>query len=650
MKRLVIGTAGHIDHGKTALVRALTGIDTDRLSEEKRRGITIELGFAHLALPDGTVAGVVDVPGHEKFVKSMAAGAGGVDLVLLVVAADEGVMPQTREHLDICRLLGVPRGLVAVTKSDLLPGLGDDWLPLLEQEIRAATADTFLEGAPIVPVSAATGEGLDALRSALAAAVAELPERPADGPLLLPIDRAFSLKGFGTIVTGTLLSGQLAEGETVALCPPSAGVDALRARGVQIHGAPAARALAGQRTAVNLPGIEPAAIHRGQALVRAGEVRPVRVLDAEVTLLAAADRPLAARSRLLLHVGTAQVPAVVALLDREELAPGATAFAQLRLGDPVPALPGQRFILRGTAALEGRGRTIAGGRILAVGGARRRRGRPESMEQLARLSRGDADVRTLTVLELAGPAGLAVEPLSGATGLGAKVLQGALERLSTKGEAILFDRDRRAWVAGPVVKGLEARLLAALDAFHAAHPLAAGIGRETLRAALPPVVDPRLFQRMVARLGERGELVAEGDHVRRRGHAAATGTGAGATLKEAVARALAAGGLTPPWAADLPGLVKASAADVAAVLKLLAAEGRAVRTSPELYFDASAVTALQGRLVAFLRERREISTQEFKELVGASRKYAIPLAEYFDRERITLRVGERRLLRGEGRA
>ncbi|MGB8933403.1 MAG: selenocysteine-specific translation elongation factor, partial [Anaeromyxobacteraceae bacterium] len=228
MKRLVIGTAGHIDHGKTALVRALTGIDTDRLSEEKRRGITIELGFAHLALPDGTVAGVVDVPGHEKFVKSMAAGAGGVDLVLLVVAADEGVMPQTREHLDICRLLGVPRGLVAVTKSDLLPGLGDDWLPLLEQEIRAATADTFLEGAPIVPVSAATGEGLDALRSALAAAVAELPERPADGPLLLPIDRAFSLKGFGTIVTGTLLSGQLAEGETVALCPPSAGVDALR--------------------------------------------------------------------------------------------------------------------------------------------------------------------------------------------------------------------------------------------------------------------------------------------------------------------------------------------------------------------------------------------------------------------------------------
>ncbi|HSM93463.1 MAG TPA: selenocysteine-specific translation elongation factor [Anaeromyxobacteraceae bacterium] len=648
MKRLVIGTAGHIDHGKTALVRALTGVDTDRLSEEKRRGITIELGFAHLALPDGTVAGVVDVPGHEKFVKSMAAGAGGVDLVLLVVAADEGVMPQTREHLDICRLLGVPRGVVAVTKADLLPALGADWLPLLEQEIRAATVGTFLEEAPIVPVSANSGEGLDRLREALTAVAAEVSERPADGPLLLPIDRAFSLKGFGTVVTGTLLSGQLAEGESVALCPPSPGVDALRARTVQIHGAPAARALAGQRTAVNVPGIEPSAIHRGQALVRAGELRPVRVLDAEVTLLAAAGRPLGARSRLLLHVGTAQVPAVVALLDRDELAPGATAPVQVRLGEPVAALPGQRFILRGTAALEGRGRTVAGGRILAVGSPRRRRGRPESLEQLGRLARGDADTRTLAVLEMAGPAGIAVEPLSGSTGLGAKVLQGALERLSTKGEAILFDRDHRTWVAAPVARGLEVRLLAALDAFHAAHPLAAGIGRETLRAALPPVVDPRLFQRLLTRLAERGELVVEGDHVRRRGHAAAGG-GGGASLKDSVARALAAGGLTPPWAADLPGLVKASAADVAAVLKLLAAEGRAVRTSPELWFDAGAVAALRDRLVAFLRERREISTQEFKDLVGASRKYAIPLAEYFDRERVTLRVGERRVLRGEGR-
>src|SRR5512140_1510037 len=255
MKRVVVGTAGHIDHGKTSLVRALTGIDTDRLREEKRRGITIELGFAHLALPDGTVAGVVDVPGHERFVRSMAAGAGGIDLVLMVIAADEGVMPQTREHLDICRLLGVPRGLVAITKSDLLPELGADWLPLLENDIRAAVAGTFLEGAPMLPVSSRTGEGLPALVEAIGALARDVPERLADGPVFLPIDRAFTMKGFGTVVTGTLLSGSIGEDSSVMLSPPRRGPEPLRVRSVQVHGKPVARGLAGQRTATNLASV-----------------------------------------------------------------------------------------------------------------------------------------------------------------------------------------------------------------------------------------------------------------------------------------------------------------------------------------------------------------------------------------------------------
>jgi selenocysteine-specific elongation factor len=265
--RLVIGTAGHVDHGKTALVKALTGIDTDRLAEEKRRGITIELGFAHLPLRGGAVAGVVDVPGHERFVRAMAAGAGGVDLVVLVVAADEGVMPQTREHLDICRLLGAPRGLVAITKADLLPELGAGWLELLEGEIRELVRGTFLEGCPILPVSAATGAGLDALREALARLAAEVPERPADGPLFLPLDRAFSLKGFGTVVTGTLLSGTVGEGDAVALLP-SGRREPLRVRSVQVHGAPVQRAQAGQRTAVNLPGVVEGDVSRVYVLVQ----------------------------------------------------------------------------------------------------------------------------------------------------------------------------------------------------------------------------------------------------------------------------------------------------------------------------------------------------------------------------------------------
>src|SRR5512137_2103429 len=434
MQRVVIGTAGHVDHGKTALVKALTGIDTDRLGEEQRRGITIELGFAHLALPGGGVAGVVDVPGHERFVRSMAAGAGGIDLVVLVVAADEGVMPQTREHLDICRLLGVERGLVAVTKSDLLPALGADWLPLLLAELKGAVAGTFLEEAPVIPCSTVSGEGLAALREALGRLAATVSPRPADGPLLLPIDRAFTLKGFGTVVTGTILSGAVAEGDQVALQPSPPGREPLRVRTLQVHGAQVKQALAGQRTAVNLPGLEAGEISRGQALTRAGVVPASSLLDAEVTLLAAAPRALRHRARLLLHVGTAQVQATVSLQDRGELAPGATALAQLRLAEPVAALPGQRFILRGFAKLDGRGARLAGGRILSIAAPRRRRGRPESLAQLALLAGSSIDARVAAVLAMAGPAGLSTGPLAGRTALSARALDEALVRLSARGE------------------------------------------------------------------------------------------------------------------------------------------------------------------------------------------------------------------------
>jgi len=648
MKRIVLGTAGHIDHGKTALVKALTGIDTDRLTEEKRRGITIELGFAHLALPDGTVAGVVDVPGHERFVRAMAAGAGGIDLVVLVVAADEGVMPQTREHVDICRLLGVPRGLVALTKADLLPDLGADWLPLLEQDVRAAVQGTFLDGSPVLPVSARTGAGLPALLEAVAALAREVPERPADGPLFLPIDRAFSLKGFGTVVTGTLLSGSVSEEDAVVLSPPAHGQGSLRVRSVQVHGKSVPRGLAGQRTAVNLPGVDAHAISRGQALVHAGVVPISHALDVELSLLAAVPKPLRHRAKLLLHVGTAQVPVSISLLDRGELAPGATVLAQLRLAAPAAVLPGMRFILRGFAALEGRGKTVAGGRVLAVAARRRKRGRPAEVAQLEALARGDAEARVAAVLVMAGPAGLTSESLVGRTGLAPKALQATLERLGAKGGALLFDRERRSYVAGEVARVLAKRLVDAVGAFHQARPLAAGISREELRGKLPPVTDPRLFARLLAGLADKGELLAEGDHVRAPSHRAASGA-AGGALKANVAAVLERSGLTPPWLSELPAAVKAPLAEVVAVLKLLVAEGSTLRISSELYFDASAVERLRQRLVQHLREKRAITTQEFKDLVGATRKYVIPLAEYFDREKVTLRVGEKRVLRGETR-
>jgi selenocysteine-specific elongation factor len=348
-------------------------------------------------------------------------------------------------------------------------------------------------------------------------------------------------------------------------------------------------------------------------------------------------------------VGTAQVPCAVALVDgRTEIAPGATGLAQLRLAAPVAALPGQRFILRGFRTIEGRGKTVGGGRVLAILPRKRRRGRPENAEQLRVLAGDDADARLLTVLEMAGPAGLSADALLGRTALSPRAVQSGLERLGARGNALLFDRDHRAWVAGSVARELQARILEALAAFHAAQPLAAGAGREELRGRLPPVTDPRLFARLVAQLQERGEIAVDGDRVWLRGHSAASG-GQGGALKDQIAAILREGALAPPRVVDLPALAGASASDVTAVLKLLASDGTAVRVSPEIWFDGAAVAALRERLVAHLRARKEISTSEFKELVGSTRKHVIPLAEYFDRERVTLRVGEKRVLRGDGK-
>jgi selenocysteine-specific elongation factor len=369
----------------------------------------------------------------------------------------------------------------------------------------------------------------------------------------------------------------------------------------------------------------------------------------EIALLSGAPRPIRHRSRLLLHLGTAQVPCAVALVDgTTELPPGGKALAQLRLAAPVAALPGQRFILRGFRTIEGRGKTVGGGRVLAILPRKRRRGRPENAVQLRILAGDDADARLAAVLEMAGPAGLGADALFGRTALSPRALQSALDRLGARGQALLFDRDRRGWVSGPVAGELRERIVAALEVFHAAHPLAAGVGREELRGRLPPVTDPRLFQRLVAQLAEKGELIVEADLVRLQGHLAASG-GQGGALKDRISALLREGGLTPPRVADLPALSGASSADVAAVLKLLAADGTALRVSPEIWFDGAAVAGLRARLVDHLKQHREIDTQAFKDLVGATRKHVIPLAEYFDREKVTLRVGEKRVLRGDGR-
>ncbi len=640
---MIVGTAGHVDHGKTSLVKALTGIDTDRLPEEKRRGITLELGFAHLDLPSGKRLGVVDVPGHERFVKAMTAGAGGIDLALLVVAADEGVMPQTREHVDICALLGVRRGVLVVTKADLLPGLGDGWLELLEAELRSLCQGTFLEAAPLVAVSAKTGEGLDALKAQLQAQVDALERegatRTVDGPLFLPIDRAFTIKGFGCVVTGTLLSGRLSLTDEVSLEPGLPGP--LRLRGLQEHGKAVERAAAGERAAVNLLGVETSDVRRGMALVRAGELRAARVLDVELTLLPSVEQPLGRRTRQLVTLGTEQVEAVVKLLDVDALRPGETCFAQLRLAQPVAAVPQLRVILRGSRAVAGRGATLGGGRVLTLDPPRRRKGSAATLKDLAA---ADLEQRVMWLTTQAGYQGLTEKELFARASASLKELTRSLETGAARGKVVLVDKEQRRFLAGPVLAALQQRAVSVLDRFHLERPEADGLPREELRQRLG-VPHDKTFGRVLLPLLESKAIEADKEQLRLPGRGR-TYTEAASSLRAEVLQALSTAGLQPPLVADLASKWRTPVPRMLELLQGLAAQGSLVRAG-ELFFDSAAIATLEQKLVTFLSEHGSITTQQLKDLAGLSRKFLIPLAELFDARKVTLRVGETRVLRGK---
>jgi selenocysteine-specific elongation factor len=425
----VIGTAGHIDHGKTSLVRALTGIDTDRLKEEKERGITIELGFAHLQLPTGETVGVVDVPGHERFVRAMVAGAVGIDLVVLVVAADEGVMPQTREHLDICQLLGIKRGVVALSKADLVDG---ELRELALADVAETLQGTFLEKAPLIAVSAKSGEGLNQLKTAIAEGLRDLPGRDPEALARLPIDRVFSMKGFGTVVTGTLWAGSLKPGDDVEALPPLPGAAPGKIRGTQVHGEGVAQARAGNRTALNVT-MAKEQLSRGQVLARPGELAAGRLVDVRLHYLPTCKKALKRRARLLLHAGTAQTLATVSLLDAAALEPGQSGLAQLMLDEPMVMLPGDRFILRGFVMQRHHGTTLGGGVVLRTLGTRLRRGTPEMLATLRENERAldDVDTRVRLEVERAGRHGLARVALQMRLPFSPRVTDGALTRLAT---------------------------------------------------------------------------------------------------------------------------------------------------------------------------------------------------------------------------
>ncbi|HEY7955713.1 MAG TPA: selenocysteine-specific translation elongation factor [Polyangia bacterium] len=634
----VIGTAGHIDHGKTTLVRALTGIDTDRLKEEKERGITIELGFANLTLPSGETVGVVDVPGHERFVRTMVAGAVGIDLVVLVVAADEGVMPQTREHLDICGLLGIKRGVVALTKADTVD---DELRALAASDVADALRGTFLEEAEVVPCSAKTGLGLDALKQAIVDGLRDAPGKDPEGLLRLPIDRVFSMKGFGTVVTGTLWAGRVKPGDDVVALP---GGQAGKVRGVQVHGGAVEEAVAGQRTAVNLA-VARELLERGQVVARPGELEAGKLLDVRLRYLPTCKNPLKRKARVLFHAGTAQSLATVTLLDAPALEPGQSGLAQLQLEQPMVLLPGDHFILRGFALQRHHGTTLGGGVVLRTLGARHRRGSPELLATLRAVEQAGPEERVRLEVERAGASGIGRAELQMRSPDPPRVVDAALARLSGARQVVRFDKERGAVIGQAALGALEQAALDAVTAFHAAQPLVEGMPREELRARVTD--DPRLLHVVLEALSARQALVTSREVVRLPSHDARKSTAAVGLqpLAERVDKLYREAALQPPRAAEAVVALGVDPRELDRAVELLQRGGALVKVK-DLVFHRAALDELRARLIAHLTAHAQITPQEWKELVGATRKFAIPLAEYFDAEKVTLRVGDLRKLRG----
>jgi selenocysteine-specific elongation factor len=626
-KHVVVGTAGHIDHGKTALVKALTGIDTDRLPEEKARGITIDLGFAYIEEPagpdgDGLTIEIVDVPGHERFVKNMLAGVGGIDLAMLVIAADEGAMPQTREHLAICSLLHIKSGLVVLTKRDLVEA---DWLELVRDDVATLTRGTFLNGAPAIAVSAKTGEGLDELRAGLRELARTVAPKPTDQLPRLPIDRVFTVRGFGTVVTGTLTQGQVAVDDRVEVYPR--GLQA-KVRGLQTHGHTVTEARAGQRTAVNLQGVERAAIERGDVLGALGTLVSSVLVDGTLELLEDAPRPIKARDRVRFHVGTSEIMARVLLLDRTELLPGDRTYARFRLEAPVVAVPGDRFVIRSYSPIM----TIGGGSLLDVSPPRFKRKAPALLAHLAVLEHGTEPEVVEEHVRHAGASGVRLDALTGRVPFGPQRLREIVAGLVAAGAIRAVDRE---WfLHRDSHDRLREEVLGILEDFHHRYPLKSGMSREELRgrAGAP---EERVFAQLVSALEADGLVRSERDKTRLASHAVRL-TPDQQRLVDRMETEFRDAGAAPPTPED----------EDSELFQLLVTDRRLVRVKESLYFHADALKAIEEKLVALLREKREIAPADVKDLLGISRKYAIPLLEYFDGQRVTQRVGERRVLRG----
>ncbi len=631
LKSIIVGTAGHIDHGKSTLVEALTGTHPDRLEEEKRRGITIDLGFAFME-EDGVRFGFVDVPGHERFVKNMLAGAWGVDVLLLVIAADEAIKPQTREHFDICRLLGVKRGVIALTKIDRVD---EDTQGLARMETEEFVKSSFLERARIVPVSAKTGAGLGELKAALLQAAKEVEAKDTQQYSRLPIDRSFSVKGFGTVVTGTLVSGLISAGAEVELLPAARK---LRVRGLQTGGKSVAQAEAGQRTAVNLAGVEHTEIERGMLLAQPGRFRPSRRVDVCLELLPSA-RGLKHRAKVHFHTGTSETVGEVLLYESEELAPGESGLAQIKLKDEVVLVKGDRFIVRQFSPVV----TIGGGAVLDSLARRPVRKDTGRVAFLRTMEKGSAD-EIIGWLTERNVLGVTMNDLVARTGWLEKGIRVASERLVKEKIVRIVSNDPLILFSEKRFAEICEKLRLRVEKFHKENPLVPGIAREELRAILGKRVRSETFATAIGELVRQGKIVAQGELIKK------PGTGISLTeeetrAKEQITQAFLKAGLAVPSGKEVLSQLSIDSRNAEKILQILLREKALVRVSPELIFHEEALRRLGVILQEYKKSKSDrIGVPAFKDLTGITRKYAIPLLEYLDRQRVTKRAGDERVI------
>lgn len=618
---VILGTAGHIDHGKSALVKALTGTDPDRLKEEKERGITIDLGFADITYPDDLKVGIVDVPGHERLIKNMLAGAGGIDIVLMVIAADAGIMPQSREHLDICNLLRVKHGLIAITKSDLVE---EDWISLVEDEVRNFVEGTFLENAEIIAVSSKTGNNIDLLKEKIGELSRKVKPKSESGIFRLPVDRIFTLKGFGTVITGTALSGSISSDKTVEILPEGIRV---KVRGLQSHGKDMKTAHAGQRVAMNLQGVAKEDIQRGDVVTIPDKLKTTYYIDADIELLKNAPiSGLKNRSLVHFHTGTTELTGRVVIYDRDELKPGDKAFCQIRFKEPITVMTGDRYIIRRFSPLI----TIGGGEILDASPKKGRK--DERIKYLEVFERGSLKEKLLTKIFQSGLNGATIVEISGWIRSDIPELQKEINFLLKTDSLVqcdgrLIHKDKYDEFARNVIESV--------DSFHRSNPLKPGMYKEALRSLFKGL-DPRLFEVL---LGHIRDIIVEREIVRLRSFTISLSEDK-KILKDSILKALEEADFQPPSKEELSKSISIRPQETNELLRIMASEKSLVRINDSTYITAKKYEMMMERLRDFFSTKSEMTVGEFRDLLGTSRKYALPFLEHLDSNRITLRVGE----------